>query len=52
MPGAVILVVLLVVVFPVMIMLTGAAIAGIFGFLLKDDADRRGEDTVWKELNT
>lgn len=52
MPGAVILVVLLVAVFPVMIMLTGAAIAGVFGFLLGHDADRRGRDTVWKDLGS
>jgi len=49
--GAVLIVVLLVVVMPVSIMMSGAAIAGLLGFFLKDDADRRGADTVWKDLN-
>jgi hypothetical protein len=50
--GAVVIVVLLVVAMPVAIMMTGAIVAGVLGFFLKDDADRRGEGTVWKELNT
>lgn len=49
--GAVVIVVALVVVMPVTIMMSGAAIAGALGFLLKDDADRRGEGSVWKDLN-
>ncbi len=49
--GAVLLVVVLMVVMPVAIMMSGAAVAGVLGYLLKDDADRRGADTVWKDLN-
>ncbi|MCC6437085.1 MAG: hypothetical protein IT196_18800 [Acidimicrobiales bacterium] len=50
--GAIIIVVALVIAMPVAIMMSGAAIAGVLGFLLKDDAERRGADTVWKDLNT
>ncbi len=49
--GALLLVVILVVAMPVAIMMSGTVIAGLLGFLLKDDADQRGADTVWKELN-
>ena len=49
--GALLIVVLLVIVMPVSIMMSGAAVAGILGYVLKDDADRRGADTVWKDLN-
>ena len=49
--GAIIIVLALVIAMPVAIMMTGAVVAGLLGFVLKDDADRRGADTVWKELN-
>jgi len=49
--GGVLLAFLLVVVMPVSIMMTGALVAGLLGYVLKDDADRRGAGTVWKDLN-
>ncbi len=49
--GAVLLVVVLVVVMPVAIMMSGSLVAGVLGCLLKGDADRRGGDSVYKGLN-
>ena len=50
--GAILLALILVVAMPVSIIMTGGCIAAVLGFLLKDDAERRGADTVWKDLNT
>lgn len=49
--GGVLIAVVLMIVMPVGLMMSGAALAGLLGFLLKDDADKRGADTVWKDLN-
>ncbi|MGE0731403.1 MAG: hypothetical protein AB7Q92_25410 [Acidimicrobiia bacterium] len=49
--GAIIIVFALVIAMPVAVMMSGAAVAAILGYLLKDDADRRGADAVWKQLN-
>lgn len=49
--GGVLIAVVLMIVMPVGVMMSGAAVAGLLGFLLKDDADKRGADTVWKDLN-
>jgi hypothetical protein len=49
--GAVVMVVALVVVMPVGIIMSLTVVAAVLGHLLKDDADRRGAGTVWRELN-
>ena len=43
---------IIVIALPVAFLLTGGAVAAALGWILKDDADQRGADTVWKELNT
>lgn len=48
--GALIMVVVLVVVIPVGVLMTGAAMAALIGHLLKEDADAKG-DEVWRDLN-
>jgi hypothetical protein len=48
-PGVVIIVVLLVL-FPVAVLMSGAAAAAILGWSAQRDADAKG-DEVWKELN-
>jgi hypothetical protein len=48
--GALILVAILVVIFPVVVLMSGAAASALLGWLLKEDADAHG-DPVWKELN-
>lgn len=48
--GAVIIVVILLVVIPVGVLMTGGVAAGLIGSFLKADADAHGEDT-WKQLN-
>ncbi len=50
--GAILMALILVVAMPVSIIMTGGFIAAVVGFLLKEDAERRGADTVWKDLNT
>jgi hypothetical protein len=49
--GAIVLAVVLVVVFPVVVALSGAGAAGILGFFLKDDADKRHEGSELLDLN-
>lgn len=43
---------ILVVVMPVAILMSGPVIAAVLGLLLKDNAERQGADTPWPELNT
>lgn len=50
--GALLMVLILVVLMPSAVMMSGSLVAALMGFLLKDDAERRGADTVWKDLNT
>ncbi|HEX7134546.1 MAG TPA: hypothetical protein VF228_18370 [Iamia sp.] len=49
--GAIVLAVILVVVFPVVVALSGAGAAGILGFFLKGDADTRYEGSELLDLN-
>jgi hypothetical protein len=51
MAGAIVLAVVLVVVFPVVVALSGAGAAGILGFFLKGDAEKRHEGSELVELN-
>jgi hypothetical protein len=51
MPGAVVIVLVLVIVLPVLIMMTGPLIAGALGWSLKDDAEARNEGSELIELN-
>ncbi len=48
--GAAIIVVILLVIIPVSVIMTGAVGAALIGAVLKKDADDRG-DEVWKQLN-
>jgi hypothetical protein len=50
--GGVIMALILVVVIPVAVLMTGPLVAAVLGFLLKDNAERQGADTPWVELNT
>jgi hypothetical protein len=43
---------IIVIALPVAFLLTGGALAAVMGWLLKDDAEQRGADTVWTDLNT
>jgi hypothetical protein len=43
---------IIVIALPVAFLVTGGAVAALMGWVLKDDADRRGAGTVWKDLNT
>jgi hypothetical protein len=49
--GAIVLAVVLVVVFPVVVALSGAGAAGILGFFLKGDAEKRHEGSELLDLN-
>ena len=51
MAGAIALAVVLVVVFPVVVALSGAGAAGILGFFLKGDAEKRHEGSELLDLN-
>ena len=51
MSGAIILAVLIVVVMPVAIIMTGALIAGALGWTIQSDAEAR-DDGTWTDLNT
>lgn len=48
--GALIMVVVLVVVIPVGVLMTGGAMAALLGHVVKQSADDSG-DEVWRELN-
>jgi hypothetical protein len=48
--GALIMVVVLVVVIPVGVLITGGIMAAVLGYLTKQQADVQG-DEVWRELN-
>ncbi len=48
--GPAIIVIVLVIVIPVAVCVSGAAVAWIFGWSLRDDADRRNEGTEYVEL--
>lgn len=48
--GALIMVVVLVVVIPVGVLITGGIMAAVLGYLTKAEADAKGDD-VWRELN-
>lgn len=50
--GAIILVVALIVVFPPMVLMSGGAMAGLLGFLLKSDGDDRYANSELVDLNT
>lgn len=50
--GGVIFAAVLLVVFPVLVIMSGPPVAAIIGWLLKDDAERRAGDSVWTDLNT
>jgi hypothetical protein len=49
--GAIVLAVILVVVFPVVVALSGAGAAGILGFFLKGDAEKRYEGSELIDIN-
>ena len=51
MPGAIALAVILVVVFPVVVALSGAAAAGILGYFLKETGEVLNEGSELIELN-
>jgi len=51
MAGAIALAVLLVVVFPIVVALSGAGIAGILGFFLKKEGEAANEGSELIELN-
>jgi hypothetical protein len=51
MAGGIALAVVLVIVFPVVVALSGAGAAGILGFFLKGDADARHEGSELLDLN-
>jgi len=51
MPGALIIVVVLVVVIPVSVILTGAVVAGILGWSLKENGDTTHEGSELIDLN-
>ena len=51
MPGALIIVVVLVVVIPVSVILTGAVVAGILGWALKENGDATHEGSELIDLN-
>jgi hypothetical protein len=48
--GAIVIVVILVVAFPIAVLMSGAAASALLGWLLKEDADAHG-DPLWKQLN-
>jgi hypothetical protein len=48
--GAALIVVVLVLVIPIAVFLSGGVAAGLLGHFLKDEADGHG-DEVWRELN-
>jgi hypothetical protein len=48
--GAIIIAVVLVVVIPVAVCMSGAAVAWILGWFLKDDAEKRFDGTEYVEL--
>ena len=48
--GAAIIVVVLVLVIPVAVFVSGGVAAGLLGFFLKDEAEAKGDET-WRELN-
>jgi hypothetical protein len=52
MTGAVIVAVIIVIVLPVTLMMSGGAVAGILGWALKDDAEDRHEGSELIDLNT
>jgi hypothetical protein len=51
MPGALIIVVVLVVVIPVSVIITGAVVAGILGWALKENGDATHEGSELIDLN-
>ena len=51
MPGPLILAFVILVFIPVSIMMTGAIVAGILGWSLKDDAEERNEGSELLELS-
>ena len=51
MPGPLILAFVILVFIPVSIMMTGAVVAGILGWSLKDDAEERAEGSELLELS-
>jgi hypothetical protein len=51
MAGAILLVIVLVVVIPVAVCMSGAAVAALLGWSLKDDAEARNEGSELVELN-
>ena len=51
MPGALVIAVILLVVIPVSIMLTGAVVAGVLGWALKDNAEATHEGSELIDLN-
>jgi hypothetical protein len=52
MPGAAIFVVILVIVIPVAVCMTGAVVAGILGWSLKDNGEKEHEGSELLDLNT
>jgi hypothetical protein len=48
--GAAVIVVVLVLVIPVAVFVSGGVASGLLGFFLKDEADAKGDET-WRELN-
>lgn len=50
--GGVLIALILVVVMPVAVLMSGSVVAAVLGLLLKDNAERQGADTPWVELNT
>jgi hypothetical protein len=51
MPGPLIIAFVLLVLIPVAVMMTGAVVAGILGWSLKDDAEERAEGSELLELS-
>ena len=50
--GAIILAVIILVAIPISICMTGAAVAGVLGWALKDNGERSNEGSELIELNT
>jgi len=51
MPGPIIIVIVLVVVMPVSVLMSGAVASALLGFLVKDDVDRSHEGSELLETN-
>jgi hypothetical protein len=51
MPGALILAVIIVIVIPVAVIMTGAVVAAILGWSLKDNGERENEGSELLDLN-